>query len=51
MIRKVLSNIFKNYEAIMGDFSKSESDISNNDYYDFGTDIADMLVLSVGKIP
>ena len=51
MIRLVIKNILNNYEAILNDVTKSESDIKNNDYYDFGTDVADMLVLFVGKIP
>ncbi len=51
MIRIVIKNILNNYEAILNDVTNSESDIKNNDYYHFGTDVADMLVLSIGKIP
>ena len=45
----VATNVIKNFSGILDDINKSSSDISSGDYYTAGTDIADVVVLVVGK--
>jgi hypothetical protein len=43
--------VISNLTAIEADLSKVKSDFSNNDFLSLGKDIADILILALGKVP
>ena len=51
LMQTVVENLLKNYGTIFGDITKTSGDIAKADYYTAGTDIADVLVLTLGAVP
>ena len=44
-------NVIKNFTKITADISSTSSDIAKADYYTAGTDISDIVILTLGEIP
>ena len=51
LVQVVSENFFKNYVQIMEDVSKTSTDFADNDFYNAGEEVADMLILTVGPVP
>ena len=49
LIETITKNLLANWSTIFGDVSKVESDWTAASYYNAGDDVADILVLTVGK--
>ena len=47
----VVENLIKHYGAIFKDIDSTSADIGKADYYAAGTDVADILVLTLGAVP
>ena len=51
LVSSVVKNVLTHGPAIAGDISKTVSDIGNADMTNAGVDVADLLVLTLGKVP
>ena len=51
LMQTVVQNLLTNYTKIFGDITKTSGDIAKADYYSAGTDVADVLVLTLGAVP
>ena len=50
LVTTLTKNLLKNWQGVVADVSKTETDWNNADYYDAGDDIGDILILALGKI-
>ena len=50
LVKQVTENLIMNWATVFGDVSKVESDWTSSNFYNAGDDIADILVLTVGKV-
>ena len=51
LVETLTVNVLKNFSKIVKDISSETDDFNTNNYYKAGTDIADILVLSLGAVP
>ena len=51
LAEQIAVNVIKNFTKITGDVNAVTSDITKADYYSAGSDIADIVVLTLGQIP
>ena len=49
LVATLTKNLLANWSAVFADVGKTEKDWTAADYYDAGDDVADILVLSLGK--
>ena len=47
----IATNVISNFTGITADISTTSSDIAKADYYSAGTDISDIVVLTLGAVP
>ena len=50
-MQMMVGNVITNFEAIIKDAGQLGKDIKNDDYMGVGSDAADIVVLTVGKVP
>ena len=51
LVKTIATNVFSNYADIKAEISQTEADISASQWYTTGSDVADILVLSLGPVP
>ena len=51
LAKMLATNVIKNFSKITADINDTSADIAKADYYDAGSEIADIVVLSLGNIP
>ena len=51
LVTTLTVNVLKNFSKIVKDISSETDDIKVDNYYKAGSDIADILVLSLGAVP
>ena len=51
LAKMLTTNVIKNFSKISADINDTSADIAKADYYDAGSEIADIVVLSLGNIP
>ena len=51
LVQLVTTNIIKNFPKVTADITGISTDITKADYYSAGTDVSDIVVLTLGAIP
>ena len=50
LVTKLTTNLLKNWSQVAQEVNKTETDFKDSDFYDAGDDVAEIVVLSLGKI-
>ena len=51
LVETLTTNLIRNFAKVSEDINTTSADIAKDDYYTAGNDIADIVVLTLGKIP
>ena len=51
LVQTLITNVVSHFPAITSDITKTASDISADDMWDAGIDVADILIQSLGPVP
>ena len=51
LAKLLATNIIKNFSKISADINDTSADIAKADYYNAGTEVADIVTLSIGTVP